>query len=147
MKYMQRAHTVIVVLLVGLMSMPFGVNCYYASSSRVGDVDFSTVHSLSFFDVRLFDFQNPLPFFTAIFSVLLLGISLWRAIKPVPWMDRVSAVMSGVGFLMAMLPLFLYGVEYFSTSAMTAAFLFVCAAVVDIYILKGVLLYTPKTEE
>ncbi len=144
MKRMYIAHTISAALTVALMMLPFGVNCYYASSTTEGAIDFTTVQSLSFFDIRLFEFQNVLPFLAAIAAVILLVISSLRLGAPSLLFNRISAVLSGVVLVLIVLPLFLYGTEYFTTVAMAAAFLALCMAIVDVCVLRGILLYTPR---
>jgi len=145
MKRMVITHTILAAVTVALMALPFGVNCYYASPEN-GGVDFSAVHTVSFFDMRLFDFQNPLPFVTALAAVALLALSVWRLTAYTKTLNVVSLGGSALVLVLSVLPLLLFGTEYYSTVAMTASFTLLCMAVIDLYIVRGKLLYTPKTK-
>lgn len=147
MKRMHIAHTVSAALTVALMALPFGVNCYYASASDATGIDFSTVQAVSFFDVRLFDFNNPLPFFTALLAVALLAVSVYRLFDNTASavLVRAVTVLSAVLAVLMVLPLILYGTEYFTTIAMTAAFLALCMTTIGAFEWKGIQLF-PKKE-
>ena len=120
MKRMMVAHTVAAVLVIVLMLLPFGVRGYYATGAADGAVDFSMVQSLSFFDARQFEFQIFLPFVSALSATALCVLSLCRLFAPSSRTKLACPVLSGVTLVLTFLPLCLFGIEYFTTVAMTA---------------------------
>ena len=138
MKRMQIYHTFAMAAALVLMALPFGVKGYYAMASDPTALDIMNPELMSFFDGRLFSFNHPLPFIAGISVLLLTVLSVLRSVLDVPALSFASVVLSGVTLLLSLMPLMLYGIDYYSTVSMAVSFLLLCAVVLDVCILRNI---------
>ena len=118
------------------MCLPYGAVLRFVTQSE-GGVSHETLKTYSYFDPTIFGYANFAPFICAILTAVLLFALVLEFMgvngKPI----RVGVcVLSGVAALFSVLPLVLYGVQFYNTTAMMITYLLASAFVMSILLLK-----------
>lgn len=131
-------HFIAVLLAVVLMVLPYGGVLKFATPHEGGNTT-STLETFSYFDPMLYGYGNFGPFLAALFSsvLLILLMLVLLFLKESPSVRIAMVVMSSCALFSSLLPLIMYGVEFFTMTGLLISFLLACSLLMSIQRLTG----------
>lgn len=137
MKNPRLTHLLTLVAAIGAMLLPWGAVLRFVTPDASG-VQYEKLEMYSYFNPIIYGYANFAPFLCAIVTVLLLVIVGYTFFgsenKPV----RVTMfALSVTAFVLSVLPLPLYGFQYFTTTAMLISFLQACSVIISLQRMTG----------
>lgn len=139
------AHMITVVLAVVAMALPYGAVCRFITVEN--DLQRESIETYSYFDTFPFGCGNLWPLFTAISTcvlLLLLGYTYFGT--ETKGLQTALLVFSCAAFVFSLLPLVLYGLKFFNTTALCISYLLGCSIVMSVQRLTGKYFVSPFEE-
>ena len=151
--------TAIVLLVILFMLLPTGAVCRYISVSQTTGMQHEVVNMYSYFDAKSFMdsvvesfrqmgevtspkvmelipfwISNLAPLMCAISVLLLFGVTVleWSSVSG-KTTSIISISLSAVSIICSLIPLFFYGVKFYSLTAMMVSFLLLSSLVIAIH--------------
>ena len=121
---------IISVLMLVLEILPYGAVCNFANPD--GN---SIKNTYSYFDLTPFGYANFGPFITAIFTCVLVVLSVFYFLKFSKKTSRIISIVAGVSVLTSILP-FMYGISYITTIGVIISLLLLTYFIISILIYK-----------
>ncbi len=130
-------HTVTAVLAVAAMVLPIGAVCRFTAPAESG-VYHETVETYSYFDLLPYGYANVGPLLTAILSCVLLAVLLLSfVIGEKKGLHIAMTVLSAAATITSLLPLFMFGIGYYTPTALTITYLLACSVLMSVQRLTG----------
>lgn len=147
MKNPKLTHIITVAAAVIAMLLPYGAVLRFLTPSESG-AQYETLETFSYFDLTTYGYANFAPFLCAITTVVLLLVLAYTFFGKETKAVRVAMlVLSGVAFVLSVMPLILYGFKFFNMTALTISYLLACAVIISIHRLTGKLFVLEEDEE
>ncbi len=147
MKNPKLTHMLTVVAAIVAMLLPYGAVLRFVSPSESG-VNHETLETYSYFDPIAYGYANFAPLLCAITTVVLLlvlGFTFFG--KETKGIRIAMVVLSGIAFVLSVMPLVLYGFKFFNMTALTISYLLACSVIISIHRLTGTLLVLEEEED
>lgn len=137
MKKTTVVHAVTVALAVAAMALPIGAVCRFTAPAESG-VYHETVETYSYFDLLPYGYANVGPLLTAILScVLLLALLLSFVVGEKKGLHIALTALSALAVITSLLPLLMFGIDYYTPTALTITYLLSCSVLMSIQRLTG----------
>ena len=147
MKNPKLTHLLTVIAAIGAMLLPWGAVLRFITPDASG-VQHETLETYSYFDPIIYGYANFAPFLCAIVTVVLLVVLGYTFfVKETKNICVLMLVLSIVAFVLSVLPLPLYGLQYYTTTAMLISFLHACSVIISLQRLTGKLFLPVEKEE